>query len=110
MPAVLLDLDGAAHVADAAKIFRFVNPAAGRSIDDLPRDVPLLIVRAGRDEMPHLNDALDRFLLNALRTNLPVTLINHHIAPHAFDILDDTDASRAVIERIVGFMQSHLLR
>jgi hypothetical protein len=26
------------------------------------------------------------------------------------DILDDTDASRAVIERIVAFMQSHLLR
>lgn len=106
----MLDLDGATHVADAATMFGFVNPAAGRSVSDLPRDVPLLVVRAGRDEMPQLNDAIDGFLSHALRANLPVTLINHHVAPHAFDILDDTDASRAVIERIVAFMQSHLLR
>ena len=32
----MLDLDGATGVADAAQTFRFTNPNAGKSIDDLP--------------------------------------------------------------------------
>jgi hypothetical protein len=46
----LLDLDESTHVADAARQFGFANPNAGRSIADLRRDVPLLIIRAGRDQ------------------------------------------------------------
>lgn len=94
--------------ADAAATFRFVNAAAGRSVDDLPRDLPLLIVRAGRDEMPGLNAGIDAFVAQALRANLPLTLINHHTAPHAFDIADDTDASRLVVMRTLAFLQLHL--
>ncbi len=71
-------------------------------------DVPLFVARAGRDEMPHLNDTIDRFLARALAINLPVTLVNHRTGPHAFDIVDDSDASRAVIQQIVAFMQCHL--
>jgi hypothetical protein len=116
--AYMLDLDGATHVADAASVFRFVNPAAttaaaaGRStvsIADLPRDVPLFIARAGLDEMPHLNDAIDNFVLHALRANLPVTVANHHTGPHAFDILDESAASRDIIARILAFMRFYLL-
>jgi hypothetical protein len=107
-PDLNLDLGGATPVADAAKQFRFVNTAAGRSVDDLPRDLPLLVVRAGRDEMPHLNDAIDAFVPHALRANLPLTLINHHTGVHAFDLHDDTAASRLVIARILAFLQMHL--
>ena len=35
----MLDLDGATGVAEAAQMFRFTNPNAGRSVDDLPPDV-----------------------------------------------------------------------
>jgi len=76
---------------------------------DLPRDVPLFIARAGLGEMPHLNDAIDRFLLQALRANLPVTLVNHHTGPHAFDIVHESDASREIIARTLTFMRCHLL-
>jgi len=58
--AYTLDLDGSTRIADAAKQFRFVIPAAGKSCADLPRDLPLFVARAGRDEMPGLNDALDQ--------------------------------------------------
>ena len=58
--------------------------------------------------MPHLNYTIDRFLARALAINLPVTLVNHSAGPHAFDIVDDSDASRAVIQQIVAFMQCHL--
>ena len=104
----LLDVDGSTSVAEAATVFRFVNPCAGRALEELPVDVPLFVARAGRDEMPHLNDTIDRCLNRALAINLPVTLVNHRTGPHAFDIVDDSDASRAVIQQIVAFMQCHL--
>jgi acetyl esterase/lipase len=104
----LLDFDGTTSVAEAAAIFRFANACSGRSLEDLPVDVPVLIARAGRDEMPHLNDTIDRFLARALALNLPVTVTNHPGGPHAFDIADGSDASRAVIRQIVAFMQHSL--
>ena len=106
----MMDFDGSTSVAEAASSFRFANPCTGRAFEDLPGDVPLFIARAGKDEMPHLNDTIDRFLARALATNLPVTLVNHSTGPHAFDILDDSDASRSVIRQIVAHMQFHLMK
>ena len=107
--AYMLDLDGSTAIADAARTFGFVNPCAGKSVDDLPRDLPLFIARAGQDQMPGLNDALDRFLSQALARNLPVTFVNHSTAPHAFDLFEDSETSREIIRRMLAFLQFHLL-
>jgi acetyl esterase/lipase len=104
----MLDVHGSTDVADAARSFRFANPCDGKSPEELPRDVPLFIARAGRDECAGLNASIDRFLSRALALNLPVTLVNHHSAPHAFDIADDTDMSREVVRQILTFMRFHL--
>ncbi|HEX3578761.1 MAG TPA: hypothetical protein VHY33_09375, partial [Thermoanaerobaculia bacterium] len=85
----MLDLDGSSSVADAQKQWGFANPAAGKSVDDIPADLPLLIVRAGRDEMAGVNPSIDRFVAHALTRNLPLTLVNHATGPHSFDIFDD---------------------
>jgi hypothetical protein len=105
----MLDLDGSSWVADAARQFGFVNPCSGQSVGDLPRDIPLFIARAGQDQMPGLNAALDRFLAKALTGNLPVTFVNHALAPHAFDLFHDTVATREVIRQMLRFLQFHLL-
>lgn len=105
----MLDLEGSTVVAEAARTFGFSNPAAGRSVADLPRDLPLFIARAGRDEMAGLNEAIDRFLVEALHLNLPLTLANHHAAPHAFDTLHDSETSREIVRQILAFMRFHLL-
>lgn len=105
----MLDLGASTRVAEAASQLRFVNPCAGRSIDDLPRDLPLFIARAGQDKVPHLNETIDDFVAGALARNLPVTLVNHAAAPHAFDLLDDSEASRETIRSILGFLRFHLL-
>jgi dienelactone hydrolase len=105
----MLDLEEATGVAEAAARFGFVNPCAGKSAGDLPQELPLFVVRAGRDEMPRLNESIDLFAAAALARNLPVTLANHAAAPHAFDLLDDSDASREMIRRILAFLQFHLL-
>jgi acetyl esterase/lipase len=103
-----LDLDGATGIADAAKMFGFANPVAGRGVEDLRRDVPLFLVRAGRDEMPGLSDALDRFVGHALQANLPMTLVNYAEAPHAFDLFDNSEASREVVRQVLEFLRVQL--
>jgi acetyl esterase/lipase len=102
----MLDLDGSTAVADAQKQWGFANPASGKSVDDIPRDLPLLIVRAGRDETAGLNPSIDRFVAHALARNLPIALINHATAPHSFDLFDDTEATCAIIRQIVAFMKN----
>ena len=102
-----LDLDGATGVADSARMFGFANPNAGKSVRDLPA-VPLFVARAGQDNIPGLNDALDRFVAQALACNLPVTLANHPAGPHGFDLLDDSETSREIIRQILRFLQFHL--
>lgn len=104
-----LDLGGTEGVAEAARAWGFANPCAGRTIEDLPADVPLFIARAGRDQLPHLNESLDRFVAAAVARNLPVTFVNHPTGPHAFDLLDDGETSREIIRRVLAFMRFHLL-
>ena len=106
---ILLDLEGYTSTAESAKLFGFVNPTAGKSLSDLPRDIPLFIARAGQDEMPHLNETLDRFVAGALSCNLRLTFANHPTGPHAFDVMHDSQTSRDVIRQILAFMRFHLL-
>jgi acetyl esterase/lipase len=105
----MLDLHGSTAVADMQKTFRFANPCAGKSVDDVRDDVPLFIVRSGRDRFVGVNGSIDGFVSAALQKNMPVTLINNADAPHAFDLFHDSEASREIIRGILRFMQFHLV-
>jgi acetyl esterase/lipase len=100
----MLDLDGSTIVKEMSK-FGFVVPADGKSMDDLPTDVPLFIARAGLDEMPRLNDTIDAFVARALARNLPITVANHRAGPHAFDAVHDSDETRRILRQIVVFLR-----
>ena len=66
--AYTLDLDGHTAIAEASRAMRFANPAAGRTVDDLPsqtRSFPRPR-EAGRHSRG-LNEALDRFAAAAIR-------------------------------------------
>lgn len=103
-----MDVEPSTLVSDAAKRWGFLNACAGRSVADLSRDIPLFLVRAGDDQMPGLNAALDRFVAEGLVRNLPITLVNHARASHAFDLFHDSLQTRAIIEATLRFMQVHL--
>src|SRR6185295_12286441 len=77
-------------VSEMAKMFGFVNPVADKSPDDLQKTLPMFIARAGQDQTPYLNEVLDRFMIDALARNLPITFANHANGPHAFDLFDDS--------------------
>jgi hypothetical protein len=102
-----LDLQST-EVEEAARTYRFVNAASGKFVTDLRSDVPLFVVRSGRDEMPGINAAMDRFIVEALKNNLPVTVTNQPAAPHGFELNDDTDRSRHVIAQMLRFLRFHL--
>lgn len=68
---------------------------------------PLLVVRAGRDD-PELNRTIDEFVSAATARQLAVELVHQPDGHHAFDVADDTDASRAVIQRVVAFLRGQL--
>jgi hypothetical protein len=103
-----LDLDDATHVANAQAQFRFVNASAGKTIADMPREMPLLVARAGQDQMPGLNAALDRFVAQALSANLPLTVVNHPTGPHAFDLFDESRTSHEIVRQALAFFRFHL--
>jgi acetyl esterase/lipase len=79
-------------------------------LDDLALDSavpPLLVVRAGQDH-PELNRTIDEFVSAAEARQLAVELVHQLEGHHAFDVADDTDASRQVIRYVLAFLRGHL--
>jgi dienelactone hydrolase len=101
------DLDGATHVADAQKLWRFVYPGDLR-VESLPADLPVLIARAGQEQDPGLNVALDRLVAAMLAANRPVTCVNFAAAPHGFELFHDTLETREVMRQMFRFARFHL--
>ena len=82
---------------------------ATRPVDD--EIASLVPYRGARGSFPYISFAdiwSDKAPAEALRGNRSLTVMNHPDGRHAFDIVDDTDTSRAVIASIVEFMAIHL--
>ena len=103
-----MDLDGATGVAEMARQFGFVNACAGKSPDDLPADLPILFARAGQDQFPGLNAALDTVIVQALARNLAISFINHAAGAHGFDVDEDTTMSGVIVQQVLTFLRLHL--
>jgi acetyl esterase/lipase len=108
----LLDVQQYAPPGDAAAL-RYLK--AFSAVASLPQDastlMPMLVVRAGRDDIPTLNDALDRFVARALAANAPITVVNHPTGGHGFDSFDnkgDEERSKQIVRSSIGFMRTHL--
>jgi hypothetical protein len=65
-------------------------------------DLPVLFVRAGLDQ-PITNTSLDRHVAAGIAANAPWTLLNYPGGRHGFDVLDDNDLSREIIEETFRF-------
>ncbi len=88
-------------VAAEAAAMHFAAPPV--TVEEMPR-VPILVVKALRDATPNLNAKLDAFLQAVTVTHMPVSYFEHD-GPHAFDIVEDSPASREMIERILGYLE-----
>ena len=76
---------------------------------DVCPDTPLLVVRAGQDENPGLNAALDAFAAKALAENKPFTLVNYPEARHSFELYQDQPETRRILQQGLDFLRAHLM-
>jgi acetyl esterase/lipase len=65
--------------------------------------LPVFIARAGLDQVPLLNDSLDRFVAAALASNAPLTLMNHPAGVHGFDNQTRDARSREIVQAAIAF-------
>jgi hypothetical protein len=62
-------------------------------------------VRAGLDR-PALNQEITRIVSDAVTQNAPWTLLNHPGGRHAFEIRNDDDATRRIIDETLAFVKA----
>jgi acetyl esterase/lipase len=67
----------------------------------------VFIARAGLDNL-WLNATVDRFVQEAIARNAALEIITHPRGHHGFDILDDDARSRAIVQRTLLFLKTHL--
>lgn len=106
----VMDIDGTRSRADAPPIpDDVVNELClRRYLPHSPETVPpLMVVRAGRDHLS-LNATIDRFVAEALASNVPLTLLTHPGGQHAFDTRDDVPRTREIIRATPDFIDTHL--
>lgn len=106
-----------AHVSTALPFLQSARrPAAVKAatmyygvgiVEQFRSDLPLLWVRAGLDR-PGLNQAIGDLAGKAIRQNAPVTLLNHASGYHGFEVLNNNETSRAVIEQTLRFLAKSL--
>ena len=72
------------------------------------RPVPLLIVRAGKDEIPDVNKSIDQFVPAALAANYPFAVVNHPDGGHGFETRHFSERSKEVIAQTLEFLRFHL--
>ena len=72
------------------------------------KDIPMMLVRAGKDNAPYLNQSIASFCEKALIQNLPITLINNSNGVHGFDAYNDNETSRQIIMNTIEFWKFNL--
>lgn len=75
---------------------------------DAGKLAPMFIARAGLDEVPTMNDSIDRFIREAISKNASIIVANHPQGVHGFDNQTDDDRSREIIRSAIDFMKIHL--
>ena len=73
-------------------------------VSEFRRDLPILMVRAGLNRPP-VNRAIADLATLAANQNAPLTLLNYAGGHHAFEIVDDEDATRDVIDTTIEFVK-----
>jgi len=72
------------------------------------KDVPIMIIRAGKDNVPYINQTLSIFYEKALNQDLPITLINYQNGVHGFDAALDNETTRQIIKNTIEFWKFNL--
>ena len=78
------------------------------SIASLDPEIPLFFVKSGLDQIPNSNTAMMEVVEEANESNIPLTFINYSSGHHAFDVFDDNEESRRIIQKTLDFFKENL--
>jgi hypothetical protein len=117
-PALGIDRDRIAIYAGSGNVWRglslFLDPRrtalkaavlfyGSPEVSAFRPDLPLLFVRAGLDR-PGVTRGMTDLATRALTENVPVTIVNYAGGHHAFEIVDDGETTRAVVDDTVAWV------
>ena len=95
--------------------FQTIDPALGQEFSALtylrtnPSGIPpMLIVKAGRDENPGINDSIDRFAAAARDLHADIRVVTNAPAKHGFDLGPRTARTRAIMRETLRFLRARL--
>jgi dienelactone hydrolase len=71
---------------------------------------PMLIVKAGRDVNPDINDSIDRFATAAQELHADVRVVTNATARHGFDLGPRTARTRSIMRETLRFLRARLAR
>jgi len=69
---------------------------------------PILVARAGMDQIPTILNSLTNFIGAATTNNIQLDVYNHPTGVHAFDLFNDNPRTREIIEKTLEFLKRHL--
>jgi dienelactone hydrolase len=79
------------------------------AVPRLRSDLPLLVVRAGRDEVPFVNASIDHFIDMAKAARVPLIYVDFAAGMHGFDFKKEENARSAeIIAQTLGFLAQNL--
>lgn len=71
-------------------------------------DIPsFFVARAGLDD-PTLNGTIDEFIAKALEMNIDINVANHPSGLHGFDVFNDNQRSKEILEDTISFIKRNL--
>lgn len=101
----IVDLTVAAHLRERLPAEALERHTLGTHLPAIgARMAPVLILRAGRDQIPDLLAGVDRLAGQALQANAPIAIMNHPEAEHGFDNQEPTPRTLAVLNVALGFL------
>lgn len=69
---------------------------------------PLLVARAGSDQIPTILSSIDSFIGAALADNIHIDIYNHPAGVHAFELFNDEPRTHEIMEKTLEFLKRHL--
>ena len=90
------------------QVIRAFSPINYLSLQSKKQIPPMFIARAGRDQIPAVNESIDKFIRIAVEQNPTLDFANHPEGVHGFDTHNDTLRTREIIARAIAFMKAHL--
>ena len=69
---------------------------------------PIFLAMAGEDQIPRLNDSIERFMRAAVANRVEIDFALHRRGVHGFDQRNHGARTREILERAITFVQRHL--